>query len=73
MKPGFISEDEFCADWGVVQKSGGDLFEFADVKDQPLDHVWTIHESGDDEDGNWYASPGLHAVNRVGYVMTKKP
>ncbi|MEO7200419.1 MAG: hypothetical protein ABIY56_09415 [Dokdonella sp.] len=73
MKPGFISEDEFRADWGVVQKSSGDLFEFADVKDQPLDHGWTILESGDDEDGNWYASPGLHAVNRVGYVMTKRP
>ena len=49
------------------------MFEFKDVKDQPLNHVWTIIESGSDEDSNWYASPGFHIVNRMGYVMTKKP
>ena len=69
----YISEDEFWDDWGVIQKASGVMFEFEDVKDQPLNHVWTIIESGYDEDGNWYASPGFHIVNRMGYVMTTKP
>ena len=69
----YISEDAFWDDWGVIQKASGDMFEFEDVKDQPLNHVWTIIESGSDEDGNWYASPGFHIVNRMGYVMTTKP
>ncbi len=57
----------------MIQKASGVMFEFEDVKDQPLNHVWTIIESGSDEDGNWYAPPGFHIVNRMGYVMTKKP
>ena len=73
MDPDYISEDEFRDERGVVRKSSGDLFEFADVKDQPFNHVWTILESGDGEDDNWYASPGFHTVNRMGYVMTKRP
>lgn len=69
----YISEDEFRDDWGVTQKPNGELFEFEDVNTQPINNVWTILESGDGEDGNWYASPGFHIVNRVGYVMTKRP
>ena len=69
----YISEDEFWDDWGVIQKASGIMFEFEDVKDQPLNHVWTIIEPGSDEDGHWYASPGFHIVNRMGYVMTTKP
>lgn len=72
MSTDHISEDEFWDDWGVVQKSSGVMFEFEDVKDQPINHVWTVVESGDDSIGNWYASPGFHIVNRMGYVMTKK-
>jgi hypothetical protein len=30
-------------------------------------------DSGDDSDGNWYALPGFHVVNKLGYVMTRKP
>lgn len=69
----YINTDDFWDNWGVIQKSSGDMLEFEDVKDQPLNHVWTILESGDGDDGNWYASPGFHIVNRVGYAMTKKP
>lgn len=68
-----ISERDFEDVWGVYLKPSGDLFEYKDVCDQPLNHVWTIIDSGDDNDGNWYASPGFHLVNRLGYVMTKKP
>lgn len=73
MDADYISEDEFWDGWGVVQKSSGEMFDFEEVKDQPVNYVWTILESGDGNDGNWYASPGLHVVNRMGYVLTKKP
>lgn len=67
-----ISEDEFWDEWKVVKRSNGELFDFDDVKDRPINLVWTILESGDDVDERLYASPGLHFVNRVGYVMTKR-
>jgi hypothetical protein len=68
-----ISERDFDDVWGVYVKSSGDLFQFDDVRDQSPQHVWTIVDSGDDVDGNWYAVPGLHVVNKLGYVMTRKP
>lgn len=72
MEDELISERDFEDIWGVYLKPSGDLFFFDDVKDQPLNHVWSIVESGDDADGNWYAEPGFHVVNMLGYVMTKK-
>jgi hypothetical protein len=72
MKSNYISENQFWDEWEVVQKSEGVLFEFDDVKDQPLDRVWTIVESGDIDDDSLYASPGFHIVNRIGFVATKK-
>lgn|GEM_PF-4297747 len=45
----------------------------SDVIAHPLNFVWTVIESGDDADGNWYASPGYHIVNKLGYVLTLKP
>jgi len=68
-----ISERDFEDIWGVYLKPSGDLFEFADVQHQPPNHVWTIVDSGDDSDGNWYALPGFHVVNKLGYVMTRRP
>ena len=73
MDTDYISTDAFWEDWGVIQKSSGDMFDFEEVKDQLVNHVWTVLEAGDGDDGNWYASPGFHVVNRMGYVMTKKP
>lgn len=68
-----ISEGEFKDVWGVYLQPSGDLFQFDDVRDQPVEHVWTIVDSGDDADGNWYALPGFYVVNKLGYVMTRKP
>jgi hypothetical protein len=68
-----ISERDFEDVWGVYVKSSGDLFQFDDVRDQPPEHVWTIVDSGDDSDGNWYAQPGFHVVNKLGYAMTRRP
>jgi len=68
-----ISEREFEEVWGVYLMPSGDLFQFDDIRNQPRKHVWTIVDSGDDADGNWYALPGFHVVNKLGYVMTRKP
>jgi hypothetical protein len=68
-----ISERDFDKVWGVYVKPSGDLFGFEDVRTQPPEHVWTIVDAGDDSDGNWYAQPGFHVVNKLGYVMTRKP
>lgn len=68
-----ISERDFEAIWGAYVQPSGDLFQFEDVRYQPPTHVWTIVDSGDDTDGNWYALPGFHVVNKLGYAMTRKP
>jgi len=36
----------------------------------PLEHVWTVV---DGDDGDMYAIPGYHIVNKVGYVITENP
>lgn len=72
MRDDYISEAEFDNEWGAFMKPSGGLFEFEDVKDQPLEHVWTIVDTGAYEDENWYAMPGFHIVNKLGYVMTRR-
>ncbi|MCE5233902.1 MAG: hypothetical protein ABFC67_15235 [Mizugakiibacter sp.] len=68
-----ISEREFDEVWGAYLKASGDLFAFEDVRDQSPNYVWTILETGGGRDGRWYAQPGFHIVNKLGYVMTRKP
>jgi hypothetical protein len=68
-----ISERDFENVWGVYLTPSGDLFQFDEVREQPENCVWTVVDSGDDTDGNWYALPGFHVVNKLGYVMTRKP
>ena len=67
-----ISEDEFHAHWGVKVSASGDLWKYEEVRSFGVQHVWTIVESGSDDDGNWYAVPGFHYVNRLGYVLTDR-
>lgn len=67
-----ISEQEFEHNWQPLLKPSGDLFQFAEVHEKPAQYVWTIVDSGDDADRSWYACPGLHVVNKLGYVMTKR-
>lgn len=70
MTNAYISEKEFDEHWGARVRADGNLFQFDDVRDMPVEHVWTVVESGDCSDGTWYAAPGLHVVNRLGYVLT---
>lgn len=39
----------------------------------PTERVWTVVETGDPEDGSWYAVPGFHIVNKIDYVVTEVP
>lgn len=68
-----ISERDFEDIWGVYAKPSGNLFWYEDVRDHPLRHVWSVVEGENPDDNNWYAAPGFHLVNVLGYVMTKKP
>jgi hypothetical protein len=67
-----ISEHEFHAHWGIQLSASGDLLTYEDIRGSSVRHVWTIVESGSDDDGNWYAVPGFHYVNRLGYVLTAR-
>ena len=55
------SVDDLDARFGVQRASSGDLFGFDQVKDQPINHVWTITEG---DSGSLWACPGFHVVNR---------
>lgn len=67
-----ISEHELWEDWCVKQSAENGLMDFEEANTHRLDHVWTVVESGDDGDGNWYAMPGFHYVNRLGYIVTER-
>jgi len=69
---GAISEHEFHSTWGAQVASSGDLLCFEEIRGCPEDQVWTIVDSDEDTDGNWYAVPGIHVVNALGYVTTAK-
>lgn len=73
MNAGLISERDFDTVWGAYAADNGNLFQYHEVADADPHTVWTIIDSGDDNDGNWYALPGFHLVNRLGYVRTVRP
>lgn len=68
-----ISEDEFWDVWGVITAPDADFLNLNVVQRFPRNHVWTVVESGDWGNSNWYAMPGIYFVNRLGYVITCKP
>ena len=68
-----ISEDDFFGEWGASVRVDGDMFFFDDVKDQPVNHVWSITDSGGERPDHWIAAPGFHLVNVLGYVTTRQP
>lgn len=65
-----ISEDDFDNIWGC--SFDGEILEYDDVKDLPLNTVWSVTDCEGTND-IMYASAGFHVVNMVGYVTTKKP
>jgi hypothetical protein len=75
----YISEQEFVGYWGAHAKPSGDLYLYSEVVSLPHEHVWTVTEGEDvDEggfnlDGNWYATPGVYMVNALGYLIADRP
>ena len=76
-----ISEDRFMTDYRPLEVGAegesmldtfGDALALATEKGGGINNVWTILESGDDDD-NLYASAGNHLVNRLGYLVTEVP
>jgi len=68
-----ISENDFLSVWGARTNVSGDFFDFHEAKKHDDQFVWTVVETGDDSDRNWYAQPGYHVINKIGYVVTEKP
>ena len=71
MTASIISEDDFWTIWQPQLKPADELLDYSDIKDLPLTQVWTIVDTGG-ENNNWYACPGFHIVNKLGYVTTIK-
>lgn len=75
----YISEREFDEVWGARAKPNGDFYVLDEIRTYPVERIWTVLEGEHTEgsefgaDGNWYAAPGIHIVNVLGYVMTFKP
>jgi hypothetical protein len=71
-----IPEGEFWEQYKPLpRKDGSCIWDTPDDLDvlqaAPRDCVWTITEGDNGED--WYASPGWHVVNRIGYCITEEP
>jgi hypothetical protein len=74
----YISEREFDEVWGARGEPNGDLYFLDEIRSYPVEHIWTVSEGEDVERSelsahrNWYAAPGIHFVNALGYVITSK-
>lgn len=53
-----------------TDEKGGLVREYEDVKNHDARHVWTMVEGDDD---TWILYAGFHIVNKIGYVLTKRP
>lgn len=75
----YICERDFDRVWRAHANVDGDLYRYEEVRSLPIEYVWTVSEGEDlDEDSfnldsNWYASPGIHITNALGYVISEKP
>lgn len=71
MRKDTITEDDFESKYRPRDApSGGNTWSHAEVRDQSLEHVWTVV---DGDDGDLYALAGFHVVNAVSYVVTEVP
>ena len=63
-----LTEQQFEERFAPYRAENGDLFTFEEVRDAPINTVWTVVEAGDD----WMAVPGFAVVNRLGYLRSKR-
>jgi hypothetical protein len=71
-EPGVLTEEEFEERYRPYVQPSGDYFEYEDVKDRPINTVWSLTE-GDGPYCHLYAGPGFHVVNVMGYCLTEVP
>lgn len=71
MTTNIISEDEFWNIWQPQLGEDGNLKTYEEVVNMPLTQVWTIVDTGG-EDDSWFAVPGFRVVNKMGYITTLK-
>jgi len=65
-----IDDDDFERQFGQVDAPSGESYwEWNEVKDIPPHRVWTAVEGDDD---GIYLLPGVHRVNRIGFVVSEK-
>lgn len=73
------TETEFFETFKPMTAPGVDdgltVWTFQEVKaaEIPMNRVWTIVETGDADNDNWYAVPGYHIVNKIDYCVTEVP
>lgn len=76
-EPGIVTEHEFWEHYKPIPAplgtgDGGNLWNWEQAQHIPLNQVWTVVE-GDDDTESWYACPGFHIVNKIGYCITQQP
>lgn len=76
-EPDLISEQSFWEDYCPIPApagtgDGGNLWDYEQAKDQPLERVWTVVDDGGETEC-YYAQPGFHIVNVIGYAVTEQP
>lgn len=63
-----IREDDFERDYRpIVKPTGESMLEWDELPDPTARNVWTIVDC----DGDLYALPGIHVVNRLHYILTE--
>lgn len=72
-----ISEKRFWVHFQPEEvREGETLWEYEEMMAAlaasiPYERIWTVVEGDDGRD--WYAVPGFHVVNAIGFCLTKKP
>lgn len=67
-----LEEEEFFEQY-EPDNNGGNFYSFFAVEHLDVHYVWTIIEVPGDPKDNLYALPGIHRVNKIDYVVCKKP
>lgn len=69
-----LSEEQFIERYEPLEgPDGSDTWQYDELGELPLHHVWSVVETGDPDHDALYALPGYHVVNMVGYNVTAHP
>jgi len=66
-----LTEDQFEEQYQhIPAKDGGMIRSWDELKSTSIYKIWSVV---DGDDGGMYAMPGIHLVNNIGYLKTRKP